>query len=577
MAKNRLHIGTVVLMALALLKVTLLFWAANKGIEMTDEGYYLLWFRSAHLYPPDMHLNYYYLVQMFASFVEWDLLAMRIGGIVTELGAVFMLGWGLHEYLTKYQPKWYSNNLMVLLMAGGLASIFMAEHPRSLSYDSVTHLLVATGSGLLLYWLAIKEQLKNRLTLLVFLLLGFVLAAQFLVKFSSSVLLVTTWIVVLLAHRKQVKPAAAAGGLLLGLAFFAGWFFATQLSPAKLVEYYTISYQRISALGYTPWHIFFGTYVGKDLPHFSLNIAPALIVLVALWFGLKTKEPKLRFTAAMLMSLGVLILQFVLLKLSYFPQWHYRFIDLILWGLFTTGFLLWQHGGFKKHLYPIFILGVLPFTCAIGSAVNMPMSLFSYVPAWVLLALLLWQALASRLKIQRLSKGMQYGTIVASFVVFGQVFVWPNYLPHGFAAPLYEQTHRPLQSENLLVDEPTAAFISGTKTLLQKGDFKPNNYLLALYDLPGLVYLMEGYSPQVTWYFGETTRETLEESVKNACLHISNIDEQDVYIIKPIDIHPEVLECLSNSSLRFPHAYQLEGNVFDPYSKREMQVWSPRR
>lgn len=574
--KRLSQISIGILSLLALVKVLLLFWAVNKGIEMSDEGYYLLWFRSAGLYPPDMHLNYYYLVQMFAGWIKWDIISLRVAGNITILSGVAVLVWSIKRYVEKLLPQAYSERTTALLFLGGIAAVFLAENPHTLSYNTVTFFLIAVASALLLYWLAVKEEISKQALWLLYTVVSFVLMAQLLVKFSSAILMAFIWIATLLYHRRSVKWLPLLASSFIGSTIFAVWFFTTQLDPQTFVDYFWISYERISGLGYTPASIFFGTYVAKDFPHFLFNLVPSLIVLAVADFTVNKRNTNGRSIIPVVVSLMVFAAQMLLVRLNYFPQLHYRFIDLVLWSVLTALFVLWRS---KKLSLPVvqltFILGSLPFVCAIGSAVNMPMSLFFYVHPWVMLLIVLWQLVDTNRIPQALSSAIQLVTILVSFVVFFWVFVWPQYLPHGFAAPLYQQTHKPLENNSLLVDSLTSEFISGTHTLLHKGDFEPNDYLLALYDLPGLVYLMEGYSPQVIWYFGETTRATLDEAVNNTCMHINNITEDHVYIIKPLKVDERVLTSLKNSSIGFPEHYTLQGIVYDPYSKRNMEVWSP--
>lgn len=573
--KRLYQIGLGSLGILAIVKVLLLFWAVNKGIEMTDEGYYLLWFRSADLYPPDMHLNYYYLIQMFAGWINWDIITLRIGGNITILAGVAALVWGIKHYLQQLIPEVYSTRLLILILLAGIAAVFLAENPHTLSYNTVTFFLMAFAAALLLYWLAYKNEFKQTALIVLFTVLSFVLMAQLLVKFSSAILMGGIWLVALLYHHRSVKVFPIVGSSLLGSVIFLVWFFTTQLDPKTFVEYFWVSYERISGLGYTPTRIFFGTYLAKDLPHFVINLTPTLAVLIASYMLLNRggKENK---TTPVVVSFVVFCAQMLLLKLNYFPQLHYRFIDLMLWAMLTALFILWRTKKLSKPIVQLsLILGAIPFVCAIGSAVPLPMSLFFYVHAWVMLVVMLWHMASTIRSLSIVAPSVQLVSIAASFVVFFKVFLWPQYLPHGFAAPLFEQTHKPLDDRSLLVDSLTSELIAGTHQLLQKGDFEPNDYLLALYDLPGLVYLMDGYSPQVIWYFGETTRETLDESVNNTCMHIGNINEEHVYIIKPTKVDPRVLTSLENSRLDFPDSYTLQGMVYDPYSKREMEVWSP--
>ncbi len=579
MPKNKTSIAIILLLLLAAIKLAILVWSVDKGFEMTDEGYYLLWFNSAHLYAPDMHLNYYYLVQLLFGWVDWDITAMRIGGIVTEVGAVLALGWGLSKYLKAKLPELYSPAFVTVLLVGGFAVLFTAEHPRSLSYDSVTHLLMAMGGGSLLAWLSFEEKPKGWQLIVFFALLGVILAAQFIVKFSSAILLAGLWASVsLLAKRKRGTIVLATLGTMLGMGLLFTGLFGTQISLPIFLEYYRISYERISQLGYSPIDIVLKTYLAKDTVHFALNIGPALLVMLGAFFAFKNEETGKRITWAMALGLGVFAVQAFLLPTTYFPQWHYRFIDLLLLLIISGSYVAWQFTTASRAVLVLVVtLFSIPFVCAIGSAVNWAMSLFSYLPAWIMLVIVLWHYIGQQTGMRVWAGIVQYSIIIGSFLIFLQVFFYPNYLPHGMAASMFEQTEQAVAYHSVKLDAPTAKFVSETEQLLSSNGFKQGNYLLALYDLPGLVYLLQGYSPQVPWYFGETTRATVKEAVDNTCWHINEMTETNVFVVKPITVHPDVANCLSSSKLNFPASYLKAGTVYNTYCKCEMEVWAPKQ
>lgn len=58
-------------------------------------------------------------------------------------------------------------------------------------------------------------------------------------------------------------------------------------------------------------------------------------------------------------------------------------------------------------------------------------------------------------------------------------------------------------TEPILVDAATATFFHQLKNLLAQGGFHPDDPLLALYDVPGLVYVCGGVSPEAPWYFSK--------------------------------------------------------------------------
>lgn len=578
MPKNKPSIVIALLLLVAVAKLAILLWSADKGFEITDEGYYLLWFHSSHLYAPDLHLNYFYLVQMLFGWVDWNITAMRIGGIVTEIGAVLALGFGVAKYLKASIPKLYSHTFVTALMVGGFAAIFTAEHPRSLSYDSVTHLLMGIGGGMLLLWASWNEKPKPWQSLSFFILLGLVLASQFLVKFSSAILLSVLWVAVAFVSKPK-KNAKAIGllGSLIGIALFAAGLFGTQISFTKFIGYYRIGYERISELGYSPLEIVLKTYLAQDTLHFAINIGPALIVIWGALYALRNLSTPKRIAWSMVIGMAIFIGQAILLPTNYFPQWHYRWIDLMLLLIISGSYILWR---FVKAGRPmvllIMVLFSIPFVCAIGSAINWAMSLFSYLPAWIMLVMIMWAYIHQKAGTVIWSTTVQAGAIVGSLAIFWQVYLYPNYLPHGMAASMFEQTEQPLTYDQVKLDAPTATFVKQTEQLLNANGYQPGNYLLALYDLPGLVYLMQGYSPQVPWYFGENTRATVQEAIDNTCWHINEMTETNVFVVKPVTIHPQVANCLSSSKLNFPTSYVLAGTVYNTYCKCEMEVWAPK-
>lgn len=579
MPKNKSSIVIALLLLVAVAKLAILLWSADKGFEMTDEGYYLLWFHSSHLYAPDMHLNYFYLVQMLFSWVDWDITAMRIGGIITEIGAVLALGFGVAKYLKARVPQLYSPAFVTALVVGGFAAIFTAEHPRSLSYDSVTHLLMGIGGGMLLLWASWNEKPKPWQSMLFFVVLGLVLASQLLVKFSSAILLSVLWVA--FGFVSQTNKNAKAVGLLgstAGIILFMAGLFGTQISFAKFMEYYRISYERISQLGYSPIDIVLKTYLAQDTLHFAINIGPALIVIWGALYALRNLTAQKQIAWSMVIGMAIFVGQAILLPTNYFPQWHYRFIDLMLLLTISGSYILWRHADAGRPMAElVLVLFFIPFVCAIGSAVNWAMSLFSYLPAWIMLVMIIWAYINEKTSTEKWSTTVQVIAIAGSLIIFWQVYLYPNYLPHGMAASIFEQTEQPLTYDKVKLDAPTATFVKQTEQLLTANGYQPGSYLLALYDLPGLVYLLQGYSPQVPWYFGEYTRATVQEAVDNTCWHINEMTETNVFVVKPVTIHPQVANCLSSSKLNFPASYVLAGTVYNTYCKCEMEVWAPKQ
>ncbi len=571
--------GLWLLAVLTLVKLAILLWSVDKGLEMTDEGFYMLWFNSEHLYSPDLHLNFYYLIQLFFSWIDWTVTAMRIAGIVADVGAVVAIVWGVAHFIQGRLPQLYSPKLFTVLAIGGFSVLFMAENPRMLSYYSVTHLLVGTGTGMLLYWLSREQSAKPWQTLAFFAGLGAILACQFVVKFSSSILLTGLWLALPLIDRKpRSRYLLSSAGAIIGFVALFCLLFIFQLSPAEMVTVVKDGYNRIAPLGYSPIKIILQKYIQADLVNFAINTLPAFLSMMVSLAVLKASNTVKRISLSLGVALFVFVLQQWLFPTSYFSAWYFRWIDVSLLLILSGTYLLWRFTKAPRSMYIMsFALFCLPFFCAIGSAVNFALMLMPYQASWLILILLQWAYLKQELGIAVVSTAIRYTMILMGFGIFAHVFIWPNYLPNGIAAPLYEQTERVAEHDAVKMDPPTANFVNQTRQMLVSNGFKPGNFILAMYDLPALVYLLQGNSPKISWYYGEGIRDTKKESLTYTCKYIGEMAfVEHIYIVRPKTINPQVEACLRASALGFPEKYILAGTVFNPYYKYETEIWVPK-
>lgn len=82
------------------LKLATMIWAAGKGFDITDEGFYML----SYKYPDDIRhtLSYYHLiVSRLFFFLDVNVVNYRIARIIVELSSITMLTYGFYKWLVR--------------------------------------------------------------------------------------------------------------------------------------------------------------------------------------------------------------------------------------------------------------------------------------------------------------------------------------------------------------------------------------------------------------------------------------------------------------------------------------------
>ena len=133
---------------------------------------------------------------------------------------------------------------------------------------------------------------------------------------------------------------------------------------------------------------------------------------------------------------------------------------------------------------------------------------------------------------------------------------------------------------NIKVDEPTFKFFTGIEKALKQNGYTAGMPLIALTDMPGLIFYLDAYSPQQPWYFGPDFTIWPHNATDVTCYHINNIKlddlEQPPFFVIREDVQPGIYNCLIESDLNFPENYQAIDSIYSPYTRKLVVVYSPK-
>jgi len=498
------------LFAALLTAVFLLGFSFNRGLEMSDEGAYLLvagdpWFSAAH--------GSFY---GFALFPLWELAGQSVAGfrwvgLLVWLGACLYLSFGLRDSLSGSLGRerspipggWVAGSLL-------LASLTLySDGIRTPNYNWLAHVGAALLMGSFLRGTRIRAKTPKQLTVWLGVVGWLALTAG---RWSSALLLLPllvwgSWFV------PQPGPARIwlkrVVGWTIPALILAGYFYVGPDSlkagwwSAKLIFAQTESHG---------WWLL-GQYI-QNFSYYLYRVARAAVWIVPLagMIWVLSRVPGLHGVFG-LRPIPWVCLAAVLLALSrgYWKGGAENFSkESVLAGLWLGSIVWigWRKGQWRSVPPAIWwwvgLLASLPWLLGVATDTSLADyaghgAVFSVAAGWLLLARLA----EDRKNIPVvgaliLALGLLQATRAASSTLFSYRIgnVW-NLHARLSAGP---------ESGRLLVDKPTAELVRRLDGAMRQRGFRSGDPILAFTDMPGLVHLLGGKSPGVPWYFGMSPR-----------------------------------------------------------------------
>lgn len=457
-----------ILLSIVFLSLLIILFGINRGFDFSDEGLY------AFLADPEQAndggiFNYDLFFKLLHRVIslEFGIVELRFFRLVSYLAGA----WALAVFWKNTNSQKSISFEVYLIAVLGLFSGY-AFLPPSLSYNSISVVLA-------FFWLAnISKQEKNQSD---FFILGLILGLLFYVKITSCLVL---------------------GFLTLGISVYKGEF-NWKLITGLTIPFLVMEFCFYLSLGQTG---VIRLAAGLDLmtarndygyfllvKYLAVGIFWLFIAFVPFWiagfFHLKSKGLTGFFGFLGLISL-ISIFTYTMIT----DEWHHAVL-LISSGV--LGFVLGKYG--IRNLNPTQLLGFfllvgMPFFLFFGSNVYWLRLGIHYWVFWIFALMMFFPGFS-----RRVQDAFKLGIAIASLLLvfngiwlspFGQESLWKSNLKWEYGS-----------GKSILLSQSQVTLL---KNLKEKADLFSNEELLAIYRIPGILYLLNLNSPKSPGYWSRS-------------------------------------------------------------------------
>jgi len=587
--------------ALALGTTAFLVYASDRGINLFDEGYYLLasqhpedvlaWSNSAHVYTA-------FLWRLAGE----DLARFRLVGLVLLLAGGGVLGLGYDRLLDRLglgAAGRIERIARVAFVELGVLLYYNLLLP-SPCYNLLNAVALNTGAGLLCAVLAsTRDGIASRIALAA---IGLCAGVSFFVKFSSGISFLALAGVTLLVWPglpwlTRVRSLMLIAG---GLALWLGLHFSLLQPPAAWwhmirngIDYIVALDQRYGLASLRNYRRTFIRVVGRSL-RLSWDINLALVVglttlaLVGRRWRVVAAAGSRTLVAAAFVALAWRAYRADLhwrghLFGSFFGDFYGAWVLLLLVAL-AAGCVLQRvapEGGasWVRFLVAGSIGGLLPVAAAMGTRDDIIiLVLLAMGPFFAALLLLL--ACLSRL--YRSPPLLPLGATIIGAFACAQVCVralWD--LPYGYGVSVAQQTVETeigVPPSRILLAPARSVHVATLRSVAERCGFRPGDDVLAFYSMPTLVFALGGRSPGVPWYVpgrGRWNRGLAAEKVL-ALVPRERLKRAFLLRAAPDLQRRGQFPRLYRFGTAFPRDYVLCGQFKDAWTRYDVELWKPR-
>ena len=477
-----------------------LIWAIPRGLDFTDEGFYLV-----HLNFPDRYPTLYGFGNIYQSVLGWcckDILHWRVAKLVQGIlgGMIFAF------VVAKFIPRGRSCAHFWALLCLNFVSFSL--YLQTISYNDLNNFLAIISS------VAVLWRIKTEQKIIVFALLlggGICLGLNFFNKATSSLsLLGLSFIFLFSSHYFQHSPRRASL-LKQILALFLGYliglciFFSFIKPFDSWVKDYIMGMEA-SATYMDSISVWLGKYL-----KYLVRAVGFVVVLVLPWsaVGYVKKYRAWAISLATIWTLtGVYQTQLILGGEKAFSKHSLVYLSVIFLQLIALTntfkiekcsllFFVKQH---KQDLSIVFFLFFVPFACALGSTNSLTRQASFHLVFWGGVILLL----------NSISSNWQWMPTVLSVLVLIQITTGTlnPYSASAIVNPehpitLQEQTKSVAnipELRGIKLDSITSVSLFQLRQITDSLRLKTANQAI-FYDLPTLNYLTAMPSPGTEWYY----------------------------------------------------------------------------
>jgi len=597
---NRLFfaIQAVTIVLMVVIVLGFLISISDRGLEITDEGMYLLGSRLSNEIPLYITAAHWYTGMLFAL-VKYNVVYLRLLWLPFVLlsAAVFYLGFWQVTRLIRPSNTWKAKQHIFAFCFLSLGALYVYVTTfRTPYYNQLNAFALTTSSGLVLLGISLleKQKVNSRGTMLSLFSAGICAVMSFFVKFPTGICLFALFPLFLLCWpRLQIKRrlfallwltlGIASGFVLHFIIFesFSSWLRMMRmgLEYTKILESGHGSgllmwyYQNVLQMSFNAFNYFWPLHtaliggfaffhilrrLGKEMPRLPI------VFLVAVFVAAAVKS----------YSLGLHYGGFNCTMFESHEAWSFLlFSAAMLSFLYRRDLVQIELNAIDWRCLSLLILflAALPFCGAVGTGAWLGDGIIYNMAPWFGLMLLLLELISwahRRLSIRDI------GILLIGALACVQVISAYLLSPHRLNAGILQQsvpTDISYPVSQLKLDPKTCKFINTMRNLATQNGFKYGDDLLAFYNMPGLVFALGGKSPGTLWYSGG-----YKGSIAAAEYALSLVDPErlkNAFILQ----EPNPMPDLSKFGIDFPGGYELCGSVTVsvPVFSHSVKLWKP--
>jgi len=589
---------------------SVIVWGLNKGFDFTDEGFCTLAFSKGQ---EDVwcFLPIYSLISKLTSIFDPGILFFRISRLVLLLFSSFIFSFGFIAWCRvavkcSYLPLF--NIFYPIIFLTTLMSYAFGY--QMLSYNSLTLGVAEITTGLFFLYLSfalqdIRNEIKTH-TILAW--AGFFLGLLFLIKYPTAVILTVVLVVIIFITELKLRRKTIKQVLLNLLSFFSGILLLIFLLSVCFHSPLVIINGIVKGKEYLPAHnaaFLLQLYAGDFYNNFLMIIIHHKIMLIGpiiMWLAFRFSKNNILFISV------IVILLFVTedaIDNEYYragtTHLYTASAFYILIALFCILFIflnvldkqardLWGRIVFNPFCFfsGLFLLFIIPLICTFGTA-NVPsVHITQFVFSWVLIFVFMLFVLF--LEFPYAKYLFLFATLLIMLNVSSQIIYGYVFSPYRVNTPLTEQqfTVQELPAGNtILFDYETSVFLKSTVEKLKNHNaLIKSQPIISIYDYPGLIYLLGGFSPGNALYFDSGFANYYNSGYlfdydRTNCFFIlnskmKNLNKTVLLVEQKFGVSKELSECLTQKGICFPDKYFKADSVRIPREENYLYLYLPR-
>jgi hypothetical protein len=579
-------------------------WASQRGLNITDESMSLV----ASQFPEDVKFgvtNAYSYTALLFHLVGQNIIALRLVRLFMSVSAGIVFYFGFSRVLFQYQLEVAQTILDKIAIAAffclGTLLAYSWFQPTP-NYNSLNAFALTMSSGFLFCGLqeCFDSTSLNKIKLpSIWFIIGLFISISLFVKFTTGALLLFIYGSVILLNTNYTSKMK----IICFISMISGVF--SWISAHFIFFQSPVLWWRLFRDGLDFAKTISGGYDAGALSRYFNDMSMLFVkavsdvwiihILLVLVLGFVKYLKSKGKNCNLLLPLGLLTLFVIACYLSYrhglYMGGQNRWFDV---SRFYFSWLLLLGNGYisslifigkddnrieSKYIVRTFLiialLFCLPIAGSIGTGNPLYINILMNMAPWFALILLLLTHLSWVLSIRWIAPlGVIFFTSFASV----QIVSGSLYGPYMLNAGLLEQTQtteigHPVTK--LKLDPLTSEFYSGVRSLAYASGFKPGDDVIALYDLPGLVFALGGRSPAIPWYIGNPRKNPRGTSEK-ALSAVPRERIKRAFILQSSS-SDRIMPDLAKFGVLFPDGYVFCGEHVNPYdpSKGTVRLWKP--